>query len=247
MKLSKDSHKHYLKLINGNKIRRGVIAFLLCLNLSSIMGLIYHVNELYYDMNLITMLVGDLLGLIFIVAPYKFEREFLLYLGLYGFFAIINCFATSQSLIIGELGFTNKLITYIDIVLLLIVGFGFYIFHIWALKNDYYVKTSNSINVTIIIIAVGIAYLSSQVGSTFFTNIDFETLSLIIGLQLFIIVGFIMTTFVHKYIYILKHEQDLKKMYPYLGQSKKQRFENRRHNKLKEKSIIKEGDNKFLR
>ncbi|MFC7393135.1 hypothetical protein [Scopulibacillus cellulosilyticus] len=228
MKLSKESHKHYLKLFDGNNIRRGVIAFLIVLNLSSIIGLYLHVNELYYYINFITMLLGDFFGLVFIVAPYKFEREFILFLGLYGFLVIINCFSTSQSLIIGELGFTNTLITYIDLVLLLIGGFVFYIFHIWALKNDYYVKTSDSINVTIIIIVVGISYLTSQVGITLFTNIDFETLSLIIGLQLLIIVGFIMTTFVHKYIYILKHGQELKKMYPYLGDSKKERFDNRR-------------------
>ncbi|MBM7643978.1 hypothetical protein JOD45_000169 [Scopulibacillus daqui] len=224
MKLSEKSHEFYLRIVPGGMIRNGTLASLLLLNLTGLLSLIYSPSAFYFYLSIIPMILGDLFGLLFIIAPYKYELLFVLYTGLFGVFSSLTCFSCSQVLMIHDLKLRDQWIPIINLLLLIISGVLMYIFHFRALYNDYYANTSSVVSFPLISIVTGIGYLSTQVFTVLFHNVNVEDISLIIALEAWSVGGLLISTCIHKYFYMLQHKKELIEKEPDLGMTKKERF-----------------------
>ncbi|MBM7643976.1 hypothetical protein JOD45_000167 [Scopulibacillus daqui] len=236
MNLSEKTHQFYLNIAPPDYVRNGTIAFLIVINVFSAPSLFYNVNSFYFYLSLIPMILCDLFGLIFIFAPYRFELLFVLFTGFFGLCSSLISFASSQSIMIHDLNIRNHWVLVTNILLLLIAGVSVYIFHFRALVNGYFENVSTAVSFPIISIVTGAGYLTSQVAIVVFHNINIETISYLFCLELFVVCGLLISVCIHKYFYMVKHKDDLKKLHPDLGLTKKERQKNFRSKKKRRNS-----------
>lgn len=225
-KISEEEQFHF-RLIPAGQIRGGIVCFLFIMLIPALVTLAAPMMSLYFYVAaglLATMLIW---GAGLSLDPYRAEVGFVLYLGIYGLALAITCQAAILKMMYDMAGVDSAGygLSSIGIMLLLLVVF--YILHRRALQHRAYqsMERNGSIGRT-----GKAAFLFAGIGYTGYYIIVAVTGDLggfVMGMAAFsvlLIVGLYMAVvFIHRYIFILNHMDQLKAHYPVLGLPKEKR------------------------
>ncbi|MDQ0273324.1 hypothetical protein [Cytobacillus purgationiresistens] len=165
-------------------------------------------------------------ALLYIIAPYKFERTYYLFFGIYG---IVNTYVFSLSIqkFLSNYILTN---TVLPIIIGLFLFIGLIIIINWAnlklLRSGTYAnlqKKGTKVNTSPIIAASGLGYILGQLILAFVYSDSLIIMVFIFVLSILSVVTAYFSVFIHRYIFIQKNEVAVKKLYPEFGLPKSER------------------------
>ncbi|MCG1021170.1 hypothetical protein [Sutcliffiella horikoshii] len=178
---------------------------------------------------LIPMIFIHIWAILYIIDPYKYERSYYLFFGVYGVINSYVLFLSIQKilyLIIGVKGYMPFIIGLISLVaLILIMNFV----NIKVLYSGTYAKLQKmeyNKTTTPYLAAAGIGYLLSQLFLTLVYDKSIKMLFYISLFSFFTILTAYFSIFIHRYFFIRKNYEAVKTIYPEFGLPKKMRKEN---------------------
>lgn len=229
--------RSYLNLQTPQENRGNILVFFIIL--FDIIGLLpllaYPYAWDYFIAAIIPVAILHLWAIIYIIDPYRFERSYYLFFGIYGLINTYVYFLATQKLMYAHL--------YINSTIPLIVGailyggllISFNILNLRALYSGFYAKMQKNgtkVNVSPIIAFSGIGYFMAQLIMSVVYSDSFTVILLVSLISLLAIVTAFLSTFIHKYFFIKKNASLVKKIYPDFGLPKSQR---KTYQKMKKK------------
>ncbi|WP_428976346.1 hypothetical protein [Rossellomorea sp. DUT-2] len=218
----------YLRFQSPRENRGNILVYFLIF-LDTI-GVLFLLGEpmvpLFYWSGIIPVVFIHLWAIQYVIAPYKFERSYYLFCGVYGvintfvYFLVIQKLIYSHFQIIGVVPLVLGLLLFAS--LLLIVN----LMHICLLYSGAYSrlqKGEKTANLTPIASASGIGYVLAQLTlSSFF--VESVKILMIIGVfSILSVATAYFSTSIHKYFYIRRNIEKVKQAYPQFGLPKKLR------------------------
>lgn len=211
----------YLNLQSTSQNRGNVLCFvLLFLDFIGMMPIISVPFSMpYFLATGIPVLLINLWAIPFVVNPEKYEQPYYLFIGVYGIVNTYVYYVAIQKMLYLNLDVQGTLPFMVGAILLI----GLLIFVNWlnlkALYSGTYYRLQNSKKGNIGLIAgiPGLSYVIGQFLLTFFTSDEAVFSMMIILLSILSIVTAYMSIYIHRYFFILKHMEDVKKLYPNFG------------------------------
>ncbi|MDL4842644.1 hypothetical protein [Aquibacillus rhizosphaerae] len=211
-----------------NMNRHNVVGFLL-IGLD-IMGLIPIISEpfssAYFWPAVIPIVIINLWAILYIVAPFKYEKSYYLFFGVFGvvntyiYFLVIQKFLYIHIGVDGSLFFIVGLVLFISLLLFLQLFNLKMLYSKSDMKKD---KNGSKINVSLITVASSGGYIIAQIIMPIFVTDSLKIIILIIALSLLSILTAYFSIFLQKYFYIGKNYKTVKTVYPEFGLPKKLR------------------------
>ncbi|KMK95663.1 hypothetical protein [Rossellomorea marisflavi] len=174
----------------------------------------------------IPVIAMNIWGLLYIFAPYKFERSYYLYMGVFGLITAYLYFIVAQKFMYVHVGVEGPLIGVIGLVLFVAVIVFFQIFNhrmLYSGKYDKLDEDSSGFNLSPILAASSMGYIVAQFLMSLAVTDSFMIMVMVASYSVLILVMAYFATYLHRYIYILKHPEQLKSMYSGFGLPKKER------------------------
>ncbi|CAN7151688.1 hypothetical protein [Rossellomorea sp. LjRoot5] len=218
----------YLNLQTPKENRRNIITFFIFF--LDIIGLLPILGEpfsyAYFWPAVVPVAFIHIWAIVYLVAPFMFEKSYYLFFGIYGIVNTYVCFLVIQKYLYVYAGLDGRVPFILGALLLLGLLVFFQLFNHRLLYSGTYARLQrNDQKVTLspILTASSIGYVIVHfLLSTFMT----ESLTMIIivtGVSILSILTAFFSVSVHKYYFILKHEETVKKLYPQFGLPKRKR------------------------
>ncbi|MED4460871.1 hypothetical protein [Metabacillus fastidiosus] len=163
-------------------------------------------------------------AIMYVIAPYKYERSYYLFFGIYGlintyvYFLVIQKLLYSHLFIQGSMAFITGIIFFISLIIF-INWLNIRFLYSGTYANLQEKKTNK--NVAPITAAAGLGYVIAHLVLTFIYSVSIKMAILIIVLSVLSIATAYFSTFIHRYFFILKNEEIVKKLRPEFGLPKK--------------------------
>lgn len=208
-----------------NENRRNVIGFLFIfmdfLGLLPLISIPFSAS--FFWAALVPVVCIHLWAILYIIAPYKFERSYYLYIGIFGVVNTYVFFLVIQKFLYKHIGVESSSLFYIGLLLMILLLFIVQILHMKMLYSGTYVKIQSgksTITIPSIVAFSSFGYVVAQfLMSYLFTDSAFMIV-LIIAYSVVSIVTAYLATFIHRFIYIQKNDEKVLKMYPEFGKPK---------------------------
>ncbi|XXM72680.1 hypothetical protein ACQ0QQ_01930 [Lysinibacillus sphaericus] len=172
---------------------------------------------------LIPVIGIHLWALLCILAPYRFERSYYLYIGI---FAVVNTyvyFLVIQKFLYKHIGVESSSYFYIGLALFLLLLVFFQVFNVKMLYSGNYAKLQNGkfqFNATAIGASAGFGYAAAQFLMSSLVTDSALMIVLILCYSVLSIVTAYLATFIHRYIYFRKNVEEVLNVYPDFGKPK---------------------------
>ncbi|MCM2589792.1 hypothetical protein [Rossellomorea marisflavi] len=209
--------------------RQNVIVFLLLfMDLLGVLPLLsdpFHRG--FFWAGMIPVILMHIWGIVYLVAPFKFERSYFLYMGVLGVAVAYLYFIVSQKLMYVNVGVEGPLYAVISAVLLVAALIFFQIFNYRMLYSGTYDRLDedpSSFNLSPIITASSIGYIVAQFLISLTVSQSFKMMVLVAAYSVLILIMAYIATYLHRYMYILQNPEQLKSMYSGFGRPKKERM-----------------------
>ncbi|MGG3889380.1 hypothetical protein [Metabacillus fastidiosus] len=218
----------YLNLQTPKENRGNIIVFfLIVLDLIGVLPILaYPFSYKFFIAAIIPVACLHLWAIMYVVAPYKYERSYYLFFGIYGlintyiYFLVIQKLLYNHLLIQGSTAFITGIIFFIALI----------IFMNWLNIRFLYSETyanlqekKTSKTMAPITAAAGLGYVIAQLVLTFIYSTSIKLAIIIIALSILSVITAYFSTFIHRYFFILKNEEMIKKVRPEFGLPKKMR------------------------
>ncbi|RBP04937.1 hypothetical protein [Rossellomorea aquimaris] len=218
----------YLRFQNPKENRGNIIVFFLIF--LDIIGVIFLLGEpmipLIFWSGIIPVILIHLWAIPIIIAPYKLERAYYLFFGVYGVINTFVYFLVIQKLIYNTFEVETIVPAFIGLVIcvsLLIVLNWINIRSLYSGTYSRLQKGEKTLNLSPIAAASGIGYVLAQfILSSFFVE-SVKTLIIIGVFSLLSIATAFFSTSIHKYFFIKRNMEKVKQVYPEFGLPKKLR------------------------
>ncbi|QUG40734.1 hypothetical protein KD050_15745 [Psychrobacillus sp. INOP01] len=227
----------YLKFESPKQNKQSIIGnFLVFLYLIGILPLLGEPFSwsFFYAAIIPTFLI-TLWGIIYIVAPYKYEKSYFLFLGVYGIVNTYVYFVSIQKLLFINLGITSwgPFLSNTILFILLVGGMNWMNWKALYSETYYNLQQKRSIPVGWASLA-GASYILGQlILSVVYTDSGISIL-IIVCLSILSLFTAFLSINIHRYFFIKKNMDIVKKMFPEFGLSKSERDTKRkRKNKKK--------------
>ncbi len=186
----------------------------------------------YFIAAIIPVAVIHLWAIFYIIAPYKFEHSYYLLMGVFGVVNTYVYFLTTQKIIYLHVGLTGIAPRIFGIIFFL----GLLIFVNWlnlkALYSGTYYKLQRKGSGNLVWLSIGaLGFPIGQILLMFVYNERVVMMVLVIALTLLSIIIAYFSIFIHRYYFIRKNMEVVKKIDPRFGLSKKER--GKRHENFK--------------
>ncbi|WP_106768274.1 hypothetical protein [Paenibacillus faecalis] len=216
----------HFRLIPAQQIRGGVICFLFIMIIPVLVTLAEPMMSVYFYTAGAIWGAMLLWGIVLSVNPYRYEVAFVLYLGIYGAGLAIICQIAILKMMYDMAGI--KSIGYgISSVAVMLLLVTFYILHFRALSQGAYSSTERQGEVgkagkaALLLAAIG--YTGYYIAVAVLGDIGGFTMGMAAFSVLLVLGLYMAVVFIHRYIYIQNHVEQLKAHYPVLGLPKEQR------------------------
>lgn len=216
----------YLRFQSPKENRGNVITFLLLfMDLFGVLPIIAEpFSYPYFIAAVIPAVIIHMWAIFYIIAPYKFEQSYYLFMGVY---AVVNTyvyFLVTQKLLYLHIGITSSM----PFVIGLLFFIGLIVFMNWlnfkALYSGTYDKLQKKTSLNMSWVAVGtLGYTVGQVILTFAYSESVVMMVLVIAISLLSVIISYFTLFIHRYFFIRKNIEAVKQVHPTFGLSKKER------------------------
>ncbi|MDL4842646.1 hypothetical protein [Aquibacillus rhizosphaerae] len=180
----------------------------------------------FFWASIIPIVLINLWGVLYIVAPYKFERSYYLFFGTLGIVNTYVYFIVIQKFLYIHIGVEGSIFFIMGLVLVILLLVFFQIFNMKMLHSGKYAKLQKNewkLNVNPIIVASSCGYIIAQVIMSVFVTESVKWIVLIMAISGLSIVSAYFSTYIHKFFYIRKNYEIVKKVYPEFGLSKNNR------------------------
>ncbi|TYS69488.1 hypothetical protein FZC76_04425 [Sutcliffiella horikoshii] len=218
----------YLNLQTPQENRGNILVFfIVTLDLIGLLPLLaYPYAWEYFIAAIIPVAIIHLWAILYIIDPYRFENSYYLFFGIYGFINTYVYFLATQKLMYAHLNINSPIPLIVGAILYggLLIIFNF--LNVKALYSGFYAKmqqNGTSVNVSPILAACGMGYFLAQLIMSVVYSDSFTVILLVSLISLLSIVTAFFSTFVHKYFYIKRNFDLVKKVYPDFGLPKNQR------------------------
>jgi hypothetical protein len=157
----------YLNLQTPQENRGNILVFfIVILDLIGLLPLLaYPYAWDYFIAAIVPVAIIHLWAIIYIIDPYRFERSYYLFFGIYGFINTYVYFLATQKLMYAHLNISSPIPLIVGAILYGGILITFNIFNIKALYSGLYAKlqkNGTNINVSPIIAASGVGYFLAQ-------------------------------------------------------------------------------------
>ncbi|KPB04543.1 hypothetical protein [Bacillus sp. CHD6a] len=218
----------YLRLQTPKENRSNIIVFLLIfLDLIAFFPILaVPFNKGFLLAALIPTIFIHIWACLYIIAPYKYERSYYLFFGVYGIINSYVLFLSIQKILYSIIGVEGYFPFILGLILLIALLLVMNIINIKVLYSGTYARLQNmeyNHNTSPYLTAAGIGYVLSQLFLTLVYDNSIKMLFYIFLLSFFSIVTAYFSIFIHRYIFILKNYETVKKVNPEFGLPKAQR------------------------
>lgn len=227
----------YLKLDSPKQNKQSIIGnFLVFLYLIGMVPLLGEpFSWSFFLAAIVPTVLVTLWGILYIIAPYKYEKSYYLFLGVYGVVNTYVYFVSTQKLIFINLGITSwgPFLSNTALFILLISGMNWMNWKSLYSETYYKLQQKRSIPVGWASLA-GASYILGQlILSVVYTDSGISILIIVCLSVLSLFTAFLSIN-IHRYFFIQKNMDIVKEMFPEFGLSKSERDTNRkRKNKKK--------------
>ena len=173
---------------------------------------------IYFMAAIVPVVILQIWALLYLFAPYKFEKSYYLFFGVYGVVNTYVYFLASQKLLYYNVGAVGKVPFIIGLFLFIGLLLTINWLNIKALYSGTYHKMQQmkSINVRYLSFA-GIGYVIAQLILTFVYSESAKMMIFILLLSLLSLFTAYFTVYIHRYYYISKNMDLVKQVYPFFG------------------------------
>ncbi|RWZ54501.1 hypothetical protein EQV77_14615 [Halobacillus fulvus] len=220
---------NYLRMLGPRSNRQNAAVFLIVLlDLVGVLPLLgVPFSPALFWAGIIPATVMNLWGLLYIIAPYKFEKSYFLFIGVLGLVTTYVYFLVIQKFLYLHIGVESSFYFIFGLFLLLalLVSMGI-LNHTYFFGGSYYDPEKKSIgtfNTSPYVTASGVGYIIAQFIMSSFVTDSFQMVVLIAVMALLSVVTAFFATFLHRYFFIIENEQALKNTYHDFGLPKKLR------------------------
>ena len=210
----------YLKFQTPKENRSNIIVFFLILlyviGMIPILGVPFSFT--YFIAAIVPVAILQIWALLYLFAPYKFEKSYYLFFGVYGVINTYVYFLATQKMLYQNVGAAGKAPFIIGLFLFIGLLLTINWLNIKALYSGTYHKMQQmkSINVRYLSFA-GIGYAIAQLILTFVYSESAKMMIFIVLLSLLSLVTAYFTVYIHRYYYISKNMDLVKQVYPSFG------------------------------
>ena len=175
-------------------------------------------SALYFTIAIVPIMLIQIWALLYLIAPYKFEKSYYLFFGIYGVVNTFVYFIAIQKLLYLHLESVGKTPFIIGFILFIGLLVSINWLNIKALYSGTYHKMQQmkSINVRYLSFA-GIGYVIAQLILTFVYSESAKMIIFIVLLSLLSLPTAYFTVYIHRYYYISKNMDLVKQVYPSFG------------------------------
>jgi hypothetical protein len=226
----------YLKFQTPKENRSNIIAFfLICLYLVGVIPILgAPFSFIYFMAAIVPVVILQIWALLYLFAPYKFEKSYYLFFGVYGVVNTYVYFLASQKLLYYNVGAVGKapfiIGLFLFVGLLLIVNW----LNVKALYTGTYheLQQKKNINVRWVSIA-GMGYVIGQIILSTVYGESTIMLIIVVLISLLSIITAYFSVYIHRYFYIVKNIDNVKQVYPEFGLPLNERQDESKNSKRK--------------
>ena len=190
------------------------------------------VSTEYLVLAIVPVILITLWGLVYIVNPYKYEKSYYLFFGVYGVVNTFVFFLSIQKLLYVNLNASGSYIFIGGIILFLALIIGINILNVKAIYSGTYHKLQQKRGISVSWMAIGGAgYALGQLILTFTHTDSVLMIVIILCISLLSVATAFFSVHIHKYFYIKKHLEEVKQLYPQFGLPKDERYTKKKRKK----------------
>ncbi|MEC2075052.1 hypothetical protein [Metabacillus fastidiosus] len=219
---------YYLNLQTPKENRGNIIVFfLITLDLIGVLPILaYPFSYKFFIAMIIPVAFLHIWAIMYVIAPYKYKRSYYLFFGIYGLINTYVYFLVIQKLLYSHLliqGSTTFILGIIFFIALIIFINGLNIRFLYSGTYAKLQANKTSKNMGPITAAAGLGYVIAQLVLTFIYSVSIKMAVIIIAISILSIVTAYFSIFIHRYFFILKNKDIVKKVNPEFGLPKKLR------------------------
>lgn len=209
--LNLDSPKQNKQSVIGN-----FLVFLYLIGILPLMGEPFSLS--FFLAAIIPTVLVTLWGILYIVAPYKYEKSYYLFLGVYGIVNTYVYFVVNQKFLFVNLGLNNwgPFLSNAILFLLLIGGMNWMNWKALYSETYYKLQQKRSIPVGWASVA-GASYILGQLILSFVYTDSGVSILIIVCLSLISLFTAFLSINIHRYFFIQKNIEKVKDMFPEFG------------------------------
>lgn len=229
----------YLRFQTPKENRKNIITFFIIfmyfIGIYSTLGDPFSLS--FFIAAIVPIAIIQLWAIIYLIDPYKFEKSYYLFFGVYGVVNTYVYFLAIQKFLYFHMGATGKVPFIIGVILFIALLVGMNWMNWKALYTGTYHKLQQKNNIPVSWIAIsGLGYMLAQIILSFFYEESAVYTLLIICISLLSLMTAFFSVNIHKYFFIRKNMDLVKKVYPEFGLPKSERILERKKRKKKVKS-----------
>ena len=224
----------YLRLQTPKENKSNIIGFLLLfLYLFGIIPIIGDPFSIpFFIAAIIPVAIIQIWAFLYIIDPYKYEKSYYLFWGIYGVVNTFIYFLAIQKILYVNLGAKGIWPLLFGALLLILLLFVVNWMNWKALYTGTYYKLQQKSSVTVGWLAVGgTGYVLSQLILSFIYTDSALSILIIVFLSFFSIITAFFSIYIHRYFFIRKNLEFVKQVYPNFGLPKNERYIKRKSNR----------------
>ena len=223
----------YLKFDSAKQNKQSIIGnFLVFLYLIGILPLLAIPFSLsFFLAAIIPTVLITIWGIILIIAPYKFEKSYYLFLGIYGVVNTYVYFVSIQKMLYINLEIDSWGPFLFNVILFILLIGGMNWMNWKALYSETYYKLQQKTSIPVGGASLaGVSYILGQIIlSVVYTDSGISML-IIVCLSLLSLFTAFLSINIHRYFFIQKNMEKVKKMFPEFGLPKDERYTKKNNN-----------------
>ncbi|WP_144509663.1 hypothetical protein [Bacillus sp. FJAT-22090] len=226
----------YLRLQTPKENRSNIICFFLILlyliGLLPIVAVPFSLS--YFIAAIIPVGIVQLWAIIYLIDPYKNEKSYYLFFGIYGVVNTYIYFLAIQKMIYLNMGAkgSGPLVIGVLFFIALLIGMNWLNWKALYTGTYYKLQQKNSISVTWSVVG-GAGYVLGQLILSFIYTDSAVFILMIVCISLLSIFTAFCSIFIHRYYYICKNINLVKQMYPEFGKPLSERYSKKKKRKKK--------------
>lgn len=226
----------YLRLQTPKENRANIICFFLIflylIGLFPIIGVPFSLS--YFIAAIVPVGIIQLWALIYLIAPYKYEKSYYLFFGIYGVVNTYIYFLAIQKMMYINMGAQGSGSFIIGVTFFLALLVGINLLNWKALYSGTYYKLQQKNTIPVSWMTVGGAgYVLGQLILSFIYTDSAVSIVIIVCISLLSLLTAYFSIFIHRYYYISKNMELVMQVYPEFGMPLNKRYrKKKKHKKL---------------
>jgi hypothetical protein len=190
----------------------------------------------YFSAAIIPVAIIQIWAIIYVINPYKFEKSYYLFFGVYGVINTFVYFLAIQKMIYINFSETGSMSFILGLILFITLMVGVNWMNWKAINSGTYHKLQQKSSIPVSWLSIGgISYILGQFILSFIYTDSAISILIIVFLSFFSIVTAFFSIYIHRYFFICKNIEIVKQVYPEFGLPLSERYTNKKSNRIRGK------------